>query len=236
MTPDDIRSQRFATRLVRGLSPEEVAAFLEDVAEAYDDLQRANASLASRVQSLEDEIQELAGVAMPLPSAEATREVETQAAARLRAADEREASASGHLELLRTAALREVEALLHDAQVQAQAVVDAARQRDAEMLRDTETLKAQMQREVAELVAGATASAESLIGAAKEQESAIRIEIDRLTQSRLQLVDDIRGTLDSYQQWLGTVDPRGRAHARDAFEVSHGDRDRNDEPDEARVG
>jgi DivIVA domain-containing protein len=235
MTPDDIRSQRFATRLLRGLSPEEVAAFLEDVAEAYDNLQKANASLASRVQSLEDQIQALAGVAMPMSSAEATREAETQAAARLRAADEREASASGHIELLRTAALREVEALLHDAQIQAQAVVDAARERDAEMLRDTETLKAQMQREVAELVAGATASAESLIGAAKEQESAIRSEIDRLTQSRLQLVDDIRNAIETYRQWLESVDPRGRARGRDAFDVPHGGRDHTDAPDEARV-
>jgi DivIVA domain-containing protein len=219
MTPDDIRSQRFATRLMRGLSPEEVAAFLEDVAEAYDNLQKANASLASRVASLETEIQALAGVAMPLPATEAARE----------------ASASGHLELLRTAALRETEALLHDAQVQAQAVVDAARERDAEMLRDTEALKAQMEREVAELVAGATASAESLIGAAKQQESAIRSEIDRLTQSRLQLVDDIRTALDTYQQWLESVDPRGRVRGRDAFELPHGGRDHTDAHDEARV-
>jgi DivIVA domain-containing protein len=234
MTPEDIRSQRFATRLVRGLSPEEVAAFLEDVAEAYDNLQRANASLASRVASLENEIQALAGVAMPLPPAEAAREADAQAAAQLRAAHEREAAASSHIELLRTAAVREVEALLHDAQIQAQAVVDAARERDVEMLRDTEALKAQMQREVAELVAGATASAESLVGAAKEQESAIRSEIERLTQSRLQLVDDIRGALETYRQWLESVDPRGRARGRDAFEVSHG-RDHTDAPDEARV-
>jgi DivIVA domain-containing protein len=233
MTPDDIRSQRFATRLLRGFSPEEVAAFLEDVAEAYDNLQKANGSLASRVQSLENEIQALAGVAMPLPPAETIREAE--AAAQVRAAQEREAAAAGHIEVLRTAALREVEALLHDAQVQAQAVVDAARQRDAEMLRDSETLKAQMQREVAELVAGATASAESLIGAAKEQESTIRSEIERLTQSRLQLVDDIRTALDTYRQWLESVDPRGRARGRDAFDVSHGDRDHADAPDEARV-
>jgi DivIVA domain-containing protein len=233
MTPDDIRSQRFATRLLRGFSPEEVAAFLEDVAEAYDNLQKANASLASRVQSLEKEIQALAGVAMPLPPAEAIREAET--AAQVRAAQEREAAAARHIEVLRTAALREVEALLHDAQVQAEAVVDAARQRDAEMLRDSETLKAQMQHEVAELVAGATASAESLIGAAKEQESTIRSEIERLTQSRLQLVDDIRDALDTYRQWLESVDPRSRARGRDAFDVSHDGRDHASAPDEARV-
>ena len=41
MTPDDIRSQRFSTRLLQGLSPEEVSAFLEDVAEAFAGMQEA---------------------------------------------------------------------------------------------------------------------------------------------------------------------------------------------------
>jgi len=56
MTPDAIRSQRFGTRLLWGLRPEEVSAFLEDVAEAYGDVQKRNASLRARVEGLEDEI------------------------------------------------------------------------------------------------------------------------------------------------------------------------------------
>jgi DivIVA domain-containing protein len=217
MTPDDIRSQRFATRLMRGLSPEEVTAFLEDVAEAYDNLQKANVVLAARVKSLEDEIRAVAGAATPVA---------------LRVAPERDASASAHIELLRTAALREVEALLHDAQAQAQAIVDAARERDAAMLKDTEALKARMQQEAAEVVAGATASAESLLSAAKDRESGLRDEIERLTQSRLQLVDDIRATLDTYEHWLGSVDPRGRARGRAVLD-GH---ERAPADDEARVG
>jgi len=63
-------------------------------------------------------------------------------------------------------------------------------------------------------VAEATARAESLTVAAREQEAAIRGEIDRLTQSRLRLVDDVRATLDTYHQWLATIDPRGRARGR----------------------
>ena len=59
MTPDDIRSQRFGVRLLRGLSPEEVSAFLEDVAEAYGDVQKWNAELVARVEKLEHEIQVL---------------------------------------------------------------------------------------------------------------------------------------------------------------------------------
>ena len=193
MTPDDIRSQRFGARLLRGLSPEEVTAFLEDVADAYDDVQKTNASLTARVKVLE----------------------------------EKETSASSHIEVLRAVALQEVEALLHDAQAQAQALVDGAKEREAAALRDTEAAKTQRQREAEDLVAEATARAESLIVAAREQEAAIRGEIDRLTQSRLQLVDDVRATLDTYHQWLATVDPRGRARGR---------REAVDSSDEVRVG
>jgi DivIVA domain-containing protein len=44
MTPEDIRSQRFASRLLHGLSPEEVSAFLEDVAEAFGNMPRPSAT------------------------------------------------------------------------------------------------------------------------------------------------------------------------------------------------
>jgi len=182
MTPDDIRSQRFGARLLRGLSPEEVSAFLEDVADAYDDVQKTNASLTARVKVLE----------------------------------EKETPASSHIEVLRAVALQEVEALLHDAQAQAQALIDGAKEREATALRDAEAAKAQRLREAEELVAAAT-----------EQEAAIRNEIDRLTQSHLQLVDDVRATLDTYHQWLATVDPRGRAWGR---------REGFGTPNEVRVG
>src|SRR5207249_1468971 len=84
MTPDDIRSQRFGVRLLRGLSPEEVSAFLEDVAEAYGDVQKWNAVLVARVEKLEHEIQVLEARA-------------------------KETSASTHIGMFRTVALREVE-------------------------------------------------------------------------------------------------------------------------------
>src|SRR5215475_10240029 len=53
MTPDDIRSQRFSTRLLYGLSPEQVGAFIEDIAEAFGALQKTNASLAARLKAVE---------------------------------------------------------------------------------------------------------------------------------------------------------------------------------------
>ena len=206
MTPEDIRTQRFTARLLHGVSPEEVSAFLEDVAEAFSNLQTANASLIERVKLLEAQV-DSRRAREPQPASPSPGLQEEQAR-------EREASASSHIEVLRAAALREVEALLHGAQVRAQAVVDEALERDAAMRQDAEAARTRTQAEADELLTGATARAEALLTTAQEQETAIRHEIDRLTQSRLQLLDDIRGNLEAYQEWLVTMDPRGRARGR----------------------
>src|SRR5262245_6207065 len=133
MTPEDIRTQRFTTRLLHGVSPEEVSAFLEDVAEAFGNLQTANASLIERVKVLEAQVDSRRSrePQPPPPPFPAIEEAQAQAESMLTAAREREVSAAGHIEVLRAAALREVEALLHGAQVRAQAVVDEAQERDA---------------------------------------------------------------------------------------------------------
>src|SRR5262245_5161277 len=198
MTPEDIKSQRFGVRLLRGLRPEEVSAFLEDVAEAYGDIQKWNFELFDRVESLQKEMQAMT-------------------------AQGKEAPASTHIETLRTATLREVEALVHDAQSRAQTLIDGAKESEAAILREAEAVKARMQLEAEEHVARATEQAQSLIMAAREQEATLRSEIARLDESRLRLVDDIRAALDSYEQWLATVDPRGRARGRrETLEMSNG--------------
>ena len=191
MTPDDIRSQRFSVRLLRGLSPEEVSAFLEDVAEAYGDVQKWNVELMAQVERLERAL--------------TTREKET--------------STSTNIEMLRTATLREVEALLHDAQARAKTLIDAAKESEAATLREAEVAKT------------------SLITAAKEEEAVLRSEMDRLVQSRVQLVDEIRAALDTYQQWLATVDPRGRARGRrETLGMSNGDDQSVIASDESKAG
>ena len=201
MTPDDIKSQRFGMRLLRGLRREEVSAFLEDVAEAYGDLQKWNTELMDRVEGLQKEMQ-------------ATT------------AQGKETSASSHIETLRTATLREVEALVRDAQSRAQTLIDGAKESEAAILREAEAAKARMQLE-----------AEELIKAAREQEATLRSEIAHLAESRLQLVDDIRAALDTYQQWLATVDPRGRALGRrEALEMSNGGAESVSTSDELKAG
>jgi cell division initiation protein len=187
MTPDDIRSQRFAVRLVRGFNPEEVSAFLLDVADAYEDLEMVNASLAEKVKTLEAELQACA--ARPVSSGQA--------------------ATSGPRETLRAAALREIEALLHDAQGQADKIVAGAQEREAAALKDAEAAKARLRVEADALLAEAASKAEALMAEARDQEDTARAEIGRLSERRLQLVDELRGLLDTYQQWLTSIDPRG---------------------------
>jgi DivIVA domain-containing protein len=240
MTPEDIRSQRFSTRLLHGFRPEEVGAFIDDVAEAFGALQQKNASLAARVKALEGAGRSLLAPAPPPthpPVDQAVRDAESQAESVIRAAREKEAAALGRVELLRTTAVQEVEALLHDARKRAQALADEATERHAAALAEAEAAKSRLQLEAERAMAEATERAAFLITEAREEELAIRKEIDRLTQSHLQLVDDMRATLNTYHEWLATVDPRGRAWGRrDAFEMSGTGRNGLDSSDELKAG
>jgi DivIVA domain-containing protein len=173
-----IRSKRFGRRLFGGLEPEEVAAFLDEVAEALLTAQRREVELASQVRVLEEQVQTLSTTHGP-PS-DRLPGVEQQALSITRPTDETEdARAASRLEGLRSTALQEVEALLHDAQARAKALTDAADERAAEILR-----------------------------AARDEEASLRHELDRLAESRLRMLDDVWGTLNGCQEWLATVDPR----------------------------
>jgi DivIVA domain-containing protein len=223
ITADEIRSQRFGAQL-RGFNSEEVLAFLADVAEAYEDLQKMNVALAHAARE-----------AQVIRPPEVVRDAEAQAESRSETAEEKATAPSSPLEVLRAVALQEVEAFLHDARAEAQALIDGARERAAAALADVEAARAQQRREAEDLVAEATSraeslivaareqetaireatsSAESLIVAAREQETAIRNEIEHLSQKRLQIIDDVRATLDTYQEWLESVDPRARIQGR----------------------
>jgi cell division initiation protein len=54
MTATDIRQQQFAVRLFRGFDPQEVDAFLEEMADDFEELVRENALLKEQLVSLEE--------------------------------------------------------------------------------------------------------------------------------------------------------------------------------------
>jgi DivIVA domain-containing protein len=224
MTPDDIRSQRFAVRLVRGFNPDEVSAFLLDVADAYEDLEMTNASLTEHLKTLEAELAACSGRPVsPAESGTTLAAGESPAEPVASAGRRREAVASGSLETLRAAALREIEALLHDAQIRADTIVAGAKEREAALLKDAEGAKARLQAEADSVLAGAAAQADALMADARDREAATRAEIERLSERRLQLVDDLRGILDTHHQWLATIDPRGARQGRGETQAANGD-------------
>ena len=56
MTATDIRQQQFAVRLFRGFDPQEVDAFLEEMADDVDELSRENALLKEQLLQLEEKL------------------------------------------------------------------------------------------------------------------------------------------------------------------------------------
>src|SRR5688572_24620221 len=84
MTADEIRSQRFGAQPLRGFNSKEVLAFLDDVAEAYEDLQKMNIALAHAARE--------AQVIRPpevLPGAEAQAESRSKTAEEKRSEERR---------------------------------------------------------------------------------------------------------------------------------------------------
>src|SRR5206468_8649356 len=127
--------------------------------------------------------------------------------------------------------------LLHDARVEAQALIDGAREGEEAALRDIEAAKARAGKESDDLISEARLRAESLVAAATDEETAIRREIERLSESRLRLIDDVWATLETYQQWLATADPRGRAPGRrEAAMTTNGSGEGVGPPAELRAG
>jgi DivIVA domain-containing protein len=122
MTADDITSQRFARQFLFGLNSEEVSAFLQDVAEAYEELQRRNRVLAASVKALQSDIDPLiAKETHTAEEADTICDAAAQADSMIKAASDKE-TPTKPIAVLRAVALQEVEELLHDARIEAQAL------------------------------------------------------------------------------------------------------------------
>jgi DivIVA domain-containing protein len=209
MTPAYIRSRRFGRCLLGGLKPEEVRGFLDEVADALYSAQTLK--FENRLKPLEADVAAPTVTQASVMPSSAFEHAQPQATAISPQEEHKDTAAASRLNVLRSTALQEVEALLHDAQVRAQAVTDAARERAVTILRQADALKELRQKEAEELIAGATATAESILTTARDQEATLRGEIDRLAESRLRMFDDVRATLIACDEWLATVDPRLRA-------------------------
>ena len=54
LTAQDIRQQQFAVKLLRGFDPQEVDAFLEEIADDFEELGRENSLLKEQLVTLEE--------------------------------------------------------------------------------------------------------------------------------------------------------------------------------------
>jgi cell division septum initiation protein DivIVA len=166
--------------------------------------------IATQLKFVEDELKALPTnqTSVPPPPEAFSREDQQATSTARHDEHQDEAAAENRLQVLRSTALQEVEALLHDAQRQADAFTDAARERAATILREADALRSQRQKEADDLVAEATATAESILMIARDQETSLRGELCRLAESRLRMLDDVWATLNGCQEWLSMVDPR----------------------------
>jgi cell division initiation protein len=112
LTPLDIRSQRFASRL-RGVDWGEVENFLHLVSEDYAALSRERDQLVDRVRALEERVAELQGTENLLRDTLVT--------------------AQSLAEDLKQTAIRESEVRVSEAEVKAEKVLDAAHRRASKL-------------------------------------------------------------------------------------------------------
>jgi cell division initiation protein len=121
VSPTDIRQQSFTVRLFRGFDPQEVDAFLEDVAEDLEFAIKENTTLREQLAAMEE---------------------------RMRAVGEREKILQETLvatqrvtEEMKEAAKREAGLHLREAELQGEKIVESARSEEARILNDVQMLK-----------------------------------------------------------------------------------------------
>jgi cell division initiation protein len=165
LTPLDIRSQRFASRL-RGIDAGEVENFLHLVSEDYAALSRERDQLADKLRELEARVAELQGNEQLLR--------DTLVTAQSLAAD------------LKQTAIRESEVRVSEAEVKAEKVLDAAHRRASKLGEDIRELRA-MRSRLAHALRQTVETHLSLIDAIQEAADGDAGEKAEYTEPRLRL-------------------------------------------------
>ena len=129
LSATDIRQQQFAVKLLRGFDPQEVDAFLEEVADDFEELIRENNLLKEQLGTLE----------------ERTRGMED----REKTLHETLITTQKIAEEFKESAKREAQLVLREAQLQAEKLLEEARQEHAKLAAEIRTLQ-QQRRQIAE--------------------------------------------------------------------------------------
>ena len=121
LSPVDIRQQQFATKMFRGFDPLEVDAFLDDVAEDYENVLRENVTLREQVGSYEERARGLG---------ETERTLKDTLVATQRVAEERKEGAK-----------RDAQLMLREATLNADKLMEEARAEEAKLRVEIQSLK-----------------------------------------------------------------------------------------------
>lgn len=153
ITPLDIRKQEFK-KAFRGYDREEVDAFLEIVAEGFEQISKEDASLRERVESLEASLREYKNLEKALQ--------DTLMAAQ-KIADE-----------ARTNAKREAELIIKEAEIRAERIIDEARVQLSQIRQEIINLETQKESFIARLKAFTSSQMELLQTLELEEEPSLK--------------------------------------------------------------
>jgi cell division initiation protein len=129
ISPQDIRQQQFTVKMVRGFDPQEVDAFLEDVAEDYESVLKETALLKEQIAVLEERSRGINDLERTLQDTLVT-------AQRLS-------------EDIKGSAKREAQMILQEAELRCDKMLEEARTEEARIRTDLQTLK-RLRRQVME--------------------------------------------------------------------------------------
>jgi cell division initiation protein len=143
ITPHDIRQQQFTSKMLKGYDPQEVDAFLDDVAEDYESVLKETALLREQMTAIEERSR---GVAEREKSLQETL-VTTQ-----RLAEE-----------MKAAARREADLIVREAELRAEKVLEAVRGEEARIRTEIHALR-RMRRQVFEEMVSTLERYQRLLG------------------------------------------------------------------------
>jgi len=140
ISPQDIRQQQFTVKMFRGFDPQEVDAFLEDVADDYETLLKEVQFLKEQLAAQEERQRGVTELEKALQDTLVTSQ---------RLADELKAAARREADEMRTAAKHESELIVREAELRGEKAVEAARADEARIRADMQALK-RMRRQLVE--------------------------------------------------------------------------------------
>ena len=132
ISPNDIRQQQFSVRVFRGFDPQEVDAFLEDVADDYEALLKESQLLREQVAAQEERSRGVGDLERTLQDTLVTTQ---------RLADDVKAAARREADEIRGAARHEAELIVREAELRGEKAVEAARGEEAKIRVEIQSLK-----------------------------------------------------------------------------------------------